>query len=41
MKVTQNEILVSNENTKSGIRIDHIGGNETNTFPSSNLNERK
>ena len=37
MKVTRNEILVSNENTKSGIRMDHIGGNETNTISSFSL----
>ena len=30
MKLTRNEILVSNENTKSGIKMDHIGGKETN-----------
>ena len=30
MKLTRNEILVSNENTKSGIKMDHIGGNGAN-----------
>lgn len=32
MKLTRNEILVSNENTKSGIKMDHIGGKETNSL---------